>query len=177
MQEKNEEVFCDRRQHSCIQHASSKLHHIRRGDARVFGEDSDIRRRLNDKEATNRFGEVWKSILEPEIRTAPKITVEDAKELLEGKQQDYAIAGFQFRQFSIQAAVFVARLNKDATKEGVCDQLWSIGMHRDNTRLCMYFNTVEEKDQFVVIAKQLGWKPQELALQLVMDFAAKFHLQ
>lgn len=155
-------------------HTSSKLHHIKHGDARVFGEDSDVRRRLDLDPAIKRFTQVWKDVLEPKIRTASEITPEKAKELLEGKQREYATAGFQFRQFSIHGAVFVAGLNKDATEEGRCDQLWSIGTHRDTTRLCMYFNTVEEKEQFETIAKRLGWQSQELALQLVMDFATKF---
>ncbi|MFB2877774.1 hypothetical protein [Floridanema aerugineum] len=152
----------------------SKVYLVKGGDAKVFGEDSDIRRRMTDTQAIERFKNIWEKVLEPEIRKAPIITAEEAKELLEGKQRDYAIRGFQFRQFSLHSAVFVARLNKDATEDGVCDQLWGIGAHRDNTRLCMYFETVEEKLRFEEIASNLKIEPRQLALQLVMDFVHKF---
>ena len=146
----------------------------RTGDARVFGEQSDVRRKMDDEAAIEHFAEVWNNKLEPEVRKAPVISAAEAKELLEGKQRDYAIDGFQFRQFSLHSVVFVARLNNGATEEGKCDQLWPLGAHRDNTRLCMYFETVANRERFEQIARQLHWEPKELALSLAMDFMQKF---
>ena len=146
----------------------------RTGDARVFGERSDVRRKMEDQEALTHFSEVWRSKLEQEVRGAPIISAAEAKELLEGKQRDYAIEGHQFRQFLLHSVPFVVRLNKEATDEGTCDQLWPLGIHRDNTRLCMYFETIEEKERFEHIAARLGREPKVLALKLATDFMDKF---
>jgi hypothetical protein len=146
----------------------------RTGDARVFGEQSDVRRNMDDETALEHFAKVWQVKLEPEIRKTPVISPAEARELLEGKQREYADAGFQFRQFSLHAVVCIARLNHGATEDGNCDQLWPLGAHRDNTRLCMYFAKVTDKERFERIARQLHREPKELALSLAMDFMSKF---
>lgn len=145
----------------------------RTGDARVFGEQSDVRRRMSDEEAIEHFATVWETKLEPEVRHAPLISAAEASELLEGRQREYAVEGYQFRQFSLHSVVCVVRLNKDAKEDGVCDQLWSLGAHRDNTRLCMYFETVADRDRFEEISRNLGWEPRNLALSLATDFMRK----
>ena len=127
----------------------------RTGDARVFGEQSDVRRKMDDEAALQHFAKVWQAKLEPEIQKAQVISAAEAKELLEGKQRDYAVDGFQYRQFSLYSVVCIARLDLGATEEGSCDQPWPLGAHRDNTRLCMYFETVAERERFERIARQL----------------------
>lgn len=146
----------------------------RTGDAGVFGEQSDVRRKMDDQSALDHFAKVWRQTLEPEVRKAPVISVEEVKELLEGKQREYAVDDYQFRQFSLYSVVFVVRLNQNATENGTCDQLWQLGAHRDNTRLCMYFNSITEKERFERIAQQLHREPKNLALQLALDFVQKF---
>jgi hypothetical protein len=159
-------------------HTRSKLYHARGGDARIFGEDSDIRRKMDERQTLERFASIWQNVLEPEIRKASIITTEEAKELLEGKQKEYVINSFQFRQFSLHNVVFIARLNSEAREDGVCNQLWSLGVHRDNTRLCIYFSKIEEKERFEEIAKQLLFDDsRDLALNLIMDFVDKFAKQ
>ncbi len=146
----------------------------RTGDARIFGERSDVRRQLSDAEAIVHFDQVWTEKLEKEVRNATPISVAEAKELLEGKQRAFALEGHQFRQFSLDSVPFVVRLNSGATDVGICDQLWPLGAHRDNTRLCMYFNTIEDKRRFDELATRLHWAPRVLALKLAMDFMDKF---
>ena len=106
---------------------SIKKYHVTGGDARVFGQDADVRRKMNSNEATERFTRIWQRLLEPQVRNAPIIPLEEARELLEGKALEYVLAGHQYRQFSIDSAVFIARLNKEATEDGACDQLWPLG--------------------------------------------------
>jgi hypothetical protein len=146
----------------------------RGGDARVFGERSDVRRHMDDEEAVAHFDKVWAEKLEEEVRRAPVISAAEAKELLEGKQRDFALEEHQFRQFLLHSVPFVVRLNNGATDVGTCDQLWPLGAHRDNTRLCMYFNTIEDKQRFDQIAGRLNFDSRVLALKLAMDFMAKF---
>ena len=147
----------------------------RGGDAKVFGEDSDFRKHMSDEKALRRFSKVWKETLEPAIQRAEHIPLEKVISSVDDKQKKYALKPFQYRQFSIDSAVFIVRLNEGAKASGVCSQLWPLGAHRDNTRLCIHFNTVAEKEFFDSLAKNLGWtKPAKLALQLVTDFMSKF---
>lgn len=150
-------------------HDRMKVGHIKWGDARVFGEDSDIRRKLSDNDAVKRFDEVWRTKLASEVASSPEITRDEAEELLEEKFKSYATAGYSFRQFSLHHVPFIARV----TQGGVCDQLWALGAHRDNTRLCLHFDTIADKEQFDSIARRFGWEPKVLALRLCKDFVNK----
>lgn len=156
----------------------SKLYLARGGDARFFGEDSEGRRKMSEPLALQLFAEIWKSTFEPEIGKAAAISAAEARELLDGKPRAYAIEGYQFRQFSLHSVVFIARLNRAATEDGECDQLWSLGAsvaaHRDNTRLCIHFETVADRERFEFIAEQLNKEPRKLALSLAADFMHKF---
>ena len=151
-------------------HRRMKIGSIKFGDARVFGEDSDIRRKLDDDAAVKRFDELWKSTLAAEVETAPLITREQAEELLEEKLKSYAIDGYTYRQFVLDNVPFVARI----TGGGWCDQLWALGAHRDNTRLCVHFDTIADRQRFEKISSQLGWNSKVLALRLLIDFMQKF---
>lgn len=146
-----------------------KVGHIKWGDARVFGEDSDVRRKLSEEECIERFGQVWTEKLAGEVEQAPQITREEAEELLEEKFKSFATAGYKYRQFSLHHVPFVARV----TMGGCCDQLWALGAHRDNTRLCMHFDTIRDKQRFDSIARRFGWEPKVLALRLCTDFIQK----
>jgi hypothetical protein len=153
-------------------HPRMKVGSIKFGDARVFGEDSDIRRKLSDESAIARFGELWASTLAAEVESAPKITREQAEELLEEKLKSYATAGYTYRQFLLHNEPFIARI----TGGGYCDQLWALGAHRDNTRLCVNFETIADRERFEEIAGNLGWHPKVLGLRLLTDFMQKFDL-
>lgn len=140
----------------------------RYGDANIFGPDSARRRRMDDDLAIESFDRVWQSTLADQVENAEKITIESAREMLDEKSRPYAQAGFEFRQFSLHNVPFIARV-----KDGVCSQLWSLGMHRDNARLSIHFHSVEECGRFKELAGELGWDPRDLALSLVMDFMHK----
>lgn len=150
-------------------HERMKVSHIKWGDARVFGEDSDVRRKLEDSDAVARFSDVWKNKLSGEVEDAPEITREEAEELLEEKLKSFAIVGYTYRQFSLHHVPFIARV----TAGNECDQLWALGKHRDNTRLCMHFDTIRDKERFDEIARRFGWNPKVLALRLCTDFMHK----
>ncbi len=152
-----------------------KITLARGGDASVFGAESDVRRRMDEEDALRHFGTVWEAKLEPELRKAPPISTAQAKKLVKENQQNYAVDGYQYRQFSLDSAVFVARLNQHASEDGRCDQLWPLGVLRDNTRLSMYFEEVAHRERFEQLAHGFfRQKPEELALSLAMDFLRKF---
>ena len=154
-------------------HPKSKHYHVKGGDARVFGQDSDVRRKMSDQQLEERFALVWAEKLESEARGATVITADQARELLEEKQREYVLDVGQYRQFVVDSVHFVVHLNHGADQNGICNRLWSLGTHRDPARLCMVFDTVVEKEDFDVLAKSLGYEPRNLALSLVMDFMRK----
>ena len=51
---------------------------------------------------------------------------------------------------------------------------WALGAHRDNTRLCVHFDTIADRDRFEQIAKELGWSSKVLGVRLLTDFMEKF---
>jgi hypothetical protein len=153
--------------------ARSKEFLVRGGDARVFGDDTDARRKFSDDEVVERFRNVWHDTIAPNLREAPIVTPEEARELVGESRARFVQAGYVFRQFTVDTAAFVARLTTpDADAE--CDQLWSIGGHQDPTRLCVYFEKVEHLERFSDIARDLGHGPRDLLLELAMDFLYKF---
>lgn len=151
--------------------AWQKSSQMKRGDARVFGEDSGARRKLTDEEAIAQFEALWASKLSAEVDAAPEITMEEAAEMLENATlKSHVKPGYTYRQFSLYHVPFIVRI----TLGGVCDQFWNIGMHRDNTRLCVYFDSNEELKRFEAVAALTMFEPKQLALSLLRDFMNKF---
>ena len=54
----------------------------RTGDALVFGEESDVRRKLDDQGALEHFAGIWQQVVEPEVRKAPVISAPRRKKSL-----------------------------------------------------------------------------------------------
>ena len=105
--------------------------------------------------------------LEPELQQAPVISANEALELLDSKFHNFVNQSHEFRQFTVHSVPFIARLSQEKTH---CDQLWSLGKHRDNTRLSVYFHTVELRDRFERVARRLKWNSRDLAEKLLCDF-------
>jgi hypothetical protein len=150
-------------------HSKIKIGHARKGDADVFGDDSDRRRDMRDEECLSRFAEVWENRLEPEIGKAPIVSLEEAREMLESKLHGYVEEGAEFRQFSLHFVPFLARLTR-RRGELVCDQLWSLGKHKDNTRLSVYFRTIDLRERFESVSQRLDWDSAKLAEKILTDF-------
>lgn len=155
-------------------HLALKKSLVKYGDAEIFGEDSHVRRAMSEDEIVERFVKIWREVLEPEIRCAKAITLEHAREMLDERVHRYVVEGYQYREFSTDLVAFVARLNPEATKDGNCTQLWSLGAHRDPTRLCMFFNSPDDRKQFEVVAKNIQLEAKKLATELAYDFMRKF---
>lgn len=155
-------------------HRTMRIRYAKFGDARIFGEDAPARKKMSDWEAEERFKQVWTDKLEAHVRVAPVITATQARELLEDEiYQKYVIDTAQYRQFLLDQVPIVVRLNRDATEDGVCEQFWPLGAHRDPSRLCIYFDTVAEKVDFDDLSRSLDYHPQRLAMELLMDFMRK----
>jgi len=136
-----------------------------------------VRRKFDDSQVDTRFREVWESLISVSLETAPVVTIEEAKELLgDEKRAAYVIPGYEYRQFSVDSAAFLARVSRNR-EDLDCDQLWSIGAHRDPTRLCVHFETIEALTQFSAVSRRLGYKPKDLLLALGMDFLSKFRVE
>jgi hypothetical protein len=154
-------------------HPASKKFLVQGGDPRVFGADVEARWQLDDTQVETRFRQAWQTVLLRPLETASTITREEARELLGEKRLRYVAEGYEFRRFAVGFAEFVARLVvRDGELE--CDQLWPISTQRDPTRLCVQFESADDRERFGAIAKELDKQPRDLLLELALDFMRKF---
>src|SRR6478736_851172 len=151
----------------------SKAYLVHGGDARVFGEDADLRRKFNDTKINKRFKQVWEETIAPGLDGGQTVTADEAKELLGDRRAEFVKPGFEYRQFSVDTAAFLARLSV-VPNSPTCDQLWPLGAHRDPTRLCVHFERVEDLANFSSLARSLKTEPKKLLLELAVDFMNKF---
>src|SRR5688572_29639238 len=67
----------------------SKTFLVQGGDARVFGQDADLRRKFDDTRVNQRFIDVWRSTIAPGLENGQVVTAEEAKELLGDKRAEF----------------------------------------------------------------------------------------
>jgi hypothetical protein len=149
---------------------STKAYLARFGDADIFGSDSDVRKKMDIDEATSRFDSVWQTNLGREVHGAQIVTYEEACKLLKQNVLHFLLTTCEQRQFVLQGVPFIAQVKKHADGSYECNQLWSLGKHQDNTRLSVYFETVELRERFERISKKLGWESTGLAEHLLYSF-------
>jgi hypothetical protein len=147
-----------------------KVFHVRTGDAGIFGEDSDVRRKMTPPDCVNRFREIWSTKLENAVEEAQIITFEEASELLNDNRRLRLLSDWEQRQFSLLNVPFIAQVKKISEGHYACNALWVLGRHRDNTRLSVYFDTVAQRERFEAISRRLSWESRELAKKILDDF-------
>lgn len=139
----------------------------RRGPAKVFGREVDRREVLEDGEAVSWFDQVWNNGLERSARSGVVVDAESVLEKLPDSARYYFRRNAEHREFRASGCLFVAQF----PEAGICDQLWFIPSTSGDPRtLYVNFDTVEEREHFARVASSLGWKDEELGLQLVRDF-------
>lgn len=144
-----------------------KMYLARRGPAKVFGREVDQREALDDAAATSWFDRVWGNDLERPVRSGVVVDPESVLEKLPESAKSFFRRDAEHREFRISGCLFVAQL----PQAGACDQLWFIPSTSGDPRtLYVNFDTVEEREQFARVASSLGWKDEDLGLQLARDF-------
>lgn len=144
-----------------------KRYLARYGPAKIFGRDVDAREALGDSEAESRFDHIWVNGLERAARTGIAVEAESVLGKIPDSAKTYFKRSAEHREFVVSGCLFIAQL----PKEGACDQLWFVPSTSGDPRtLYVNFDTVEEREQFGMIASNLGWKDEDLGLQLARDF-------
>jgi hypothetical protein len=144
-----------------------KMYLARRGPTKVFGRDVDSRETFSDSEALSRFDSVWSNGLERATRTGEPVEGESVLKKIPDSARIFFRRDAVHREFLESGCLFIAQL----TAKDACDQLWFIPSTSGDPRtLYVNFDTVEEREQFGRMASSLGWKDEDLGLQLVRDF-------
>jgi hypothetical protein len=147
-----------------------KMYLARHGPSKVFGREVDTREALGDSEAAAWFDRVWSNSLERAARDGVPVEAESALDKIPEHSRPYFRRDAEHREFRLSGCLFVAQVQDP----NGCDQLWFIPSTSGDPRtLYVNFDTVDEREQFAKVASSLGWKGEELGLQLVRDFVRK----
>lgn len=147
---------------------SSKQYLARKGPAKVFGWDVDIREKLSDIEAVEWFDRLWTSVLQKAVERASECDLEFVRSKVPHYSQCYIDDAARHREFTLSQCLFICQL----AGPYACNQLWFIPSTSGDPRtLYVKFGSVPAKEGFDDIARRLGWaQPEELALRLLSDF-------
>src|SRR5262249_12692878 len=134
----------------------------------LFGADFDHRQKaMKESEAEARFDEAWKKTIEPIVSKADECDVELVREHVKGQGANYIRDDATHRHFKLQNKFFIAQL----VAPDECDQLWLVpSAIRDPWTVYVKFAEVPIKEQFEEMARQIGWRPEQLAEKLLVDF-------
>lgn len=147
-----------------------KTYHARLGYNKVFGMDVDEREVMSREQLLQRFDKVWTERLHGAIRKAPICSVEDVKHRLKRKQLEYLSEDQEHREFWLESGLFVAQL-RQTPSEYELTQLWYIPSSDQDPRvLFIRFDTVAMKKTIDETAQKLGWVPEEMARNIILDF-------
>jgi hypothetical protein len=149
---------------------AAKIYLARKGPASVFGRDVDTREALSQPQAVALFDHIWADKLQREVEQAPKCSLESVLERLYESAKSRVKRSTEHREFRTANCLFIAQLPSPME----CDELWFVSSSSADPRtLYVNFDTVLERDEFRLVASQHGWDEQELALELLRDFARK----
>ncbi|MBW4648354.1 MAG: hypothetical protein KME06_06595 [Kastovskya adunca ATA6-11-RM4] len=164
-----------------------KVYHAQWGLNKIFGEDIDERKVMNEQELIARFDEVWEKTLKkfierskPSNKEQKDAIVEKLKEISRKskyQRQDYFNHNDEHYEFRLYGIDGVAQLQKLSgfADEYELNQLWFFSAgdkHPD--WLIIKFATAKEREHFAEIAKRLNQDDENLGRELIRDFMRKF---
>jgi len=154
-----------------VVNSSTKVYLAKFGPAKVFGrEEVDKREQLSDTEAVAWFDRVWRTRFVSAMDRAQHCELESVLAKVPTASHIFISREAEHRELLVANCLFIAQL----VDSDSCDQLWFIPSTSGDPRtLYVKFDTIEERRKFENIAQQLGWKDNELGLQLIRDFVAK----
>lgn len=149
----------------------------RYGPNKLFGNDIDERRELDQAAGITLFDRVWKERLERLIMDAEACDSQEAYPRLTESQQQYFDFDQQHRAFRVKElnAEFIAQLLDHGNGDLELTQFWRVSSSDTHPKtLFVTFESVEAREQFRRVANNLGIHDEQLGLQLCNDFMAKF---
>lgn len=150
--------------------AAQKTYFIRPARHHVFGTDFEERDNMTDQEAIARFDKVWSEQLSGVILSGDVISHEDAMGLISEKSRTFCSSNQQHRRFRAAGTVFVAQVDTHASPWRNT-QLWAVPAKNWDTRtLFVTFETQEERDRWQQLAIRRRKQPEELGLEVLLQF-------
>ena len=146
------------------------------GPNKLFGNNIDERKDLEQSAGIELFDRVWKQ-LEQLIANADVCNSHDAYPRLTESQQRYFDHDQQHRDFRVKRlnAEYSAQLKSNGADKYELTQFWRVSSSDTHPKtLFVTFETVDARNQFLRIAKNLGIKDEKLGSKLCQDFMDKF---
>lgn len=147
------------------------------GANKLFGDPDKRKNEMSDEQLIKLFDSVWDGILKSAVISADNCDSNEAYERISVKERNFFDFGQEHRQFRLKDlnVEFIAQLESLPDSEQSLTQLWRISSTDINPKtLYVTFETVEERKRFKELANSLGWHDENLGLNLVLDFMAKF---
>jgi hypothetical protein len=166
---------------------NSKAYHAKWGLNKIFGEDIDERRAMNNQELIARFDKVWEKTLKENIRQS-KASNKEQKDIIYKKlseisrkskyqKQNFFNYDDEHREFRVYGIDVVAQLKQ---LSGFADayelnNLWFFSAGDEHPDwLIIKFATAKERKHFAEIARRLNQDDENLGRELILDFMKKF---
>lgn len=145
----------------------TKIWLAKKGPAKVFGKDVDMREAFSDQEAIEWFDRLWESKLCAAVKEASPCDIDFVRSKVPFSARGFVSENARHREFTLAGCQFISQLPDLTT----CDQLWFIPSTSGDPRtVYVKFETVPIKEAFDKLAGKLGWKPEELGEKILLDF-------
>ena len=164
-----------------------KTYHAKWSPNKIFGEDIDERKQMNEQELTARFDKVWEKMLKNLIESA-KPSNKEQKDAIYKKlgeisrkskfqKQDFFNYNDEHREFRLSGIDGVAQMQPlpGLADEYELNDLWFFFAGDEHPDwLIIKFDTAKERERFSEIARRLNQDDEKLGKELIRDFMKKF---
>jgi hypothetical protein len=147
---------------------NTKLYLVKKTGLRIFGDDFDYRRKeMADSEAEQRFDAAWTETIAGLASSGELLELDVVRKHVKGDSASWINEKAPHKHFRIENKFFIAQF----PSPNVCDQMWPISSAiKDPWTIYTRFAETAIVDRIEVEASKLGWKAEELAEKLLLDF-------
>lgn len=148
-----------------------KIRIAKSGANKLFEVDYDARQKMSDRRLVELFDRVWSKGLERMVSKANTIPPEEVTRRLLDKHHSFVDSVQEHRSFHYQKAEFIAQLQLFEDNRYKLTQLWRVASSDNHPKtLFVTFSSIEERERFSYLAKNLDISDEELGLQLIRNF-------
>jgi hypothetical protein len=150
---------------------SVKADIARNGANKLFEIDFKIRKDMNEEELVKIFNNAWSSQIKQLIVASEPCHIDEVRRRLE-RVSFFNAKNTEYRAFRHEYADFIVQLTQSSkSNEYYLQNIYFVPSSDKNPRaLFIEFDTIEEKEKFVALARKRNIKPSVLGLKLIKNF-------